>query len=83
MENLALGLLQLAGRVVAYVVVDILIDIVFSITGRLFLRIVTAGKYPPAEGEEYSEEFVQIIGFLLLASLSIAAIYLIDVGSGW
>jgi len=83
LETIAEGLFHFIGRVAGWIVVDILLDIVFSLTGRLFLRVVTVGRYPPTEGDDYSESFIQVVGFLVLLSLAIAIAQWIDDSPGW
>ncbi len=47
LEEIAEGFFQAIGRVIGYLFVDFLFNIVFYYTGWLILKLVTLGRYPP------------------------------------
>ena len=68
-EDLAGGLFRVIGKIIAYVVVQLILEILLYATGWITLRAFTLGKYPPNRETEHSEGFVQFVGFLLIISI--------------
>ena len=69
LENIAEGFFQAIGRVIGYLFVDFLFNIVFYYTGWSILKFITLGRYPP-QPEPYgwgpkphSRGFVIFVGF--------------------
>lgn len=46
-------------------VIDSIFVRIFYWPGRLFLKIITLGKYPPALAIPHNKELVALIGFLI------------------
>jgi hypothetical protein len=67
-DELAEGIFRILGRFIAHLIVNVLVEIVFYLIGKVALRIITFGKYPPPPEQKHSEEFVQIVGFLVLVA---------------
>lgn len=67
-DELAEGLFRVIGRFIAHLIINVLVEIIFYFIGKVVLRIITFGKYPPPPEQNHSAEFVQIFGFLVLAA---------------
>jgi hypothetical protein len=73
-DDVAEGLFRVIGRLIAHLIVDVLIEIIFYLIGKVFLRIVTFGRYPPPAEQRHSVEFVEIVGFIVVV-LAFVALY--------
>lgn len=74
-DDVAEGVFREIGRFIALLVVDILIEVVFYVIGKVFLRIATFGRYPPSAEQKHSVEFVQIVGFLVIMTAFVALFF--------
>ena len=68
-DGVAEGVIRVVAKFLGYIIMQIIIEIVLYYIGKVALRIITLGKYPPKVGGEYSEGFVQFVGFLVVAVL--------------
>jgi len=68
-EDLAGGLFRIIGKIVAYVVVQLILEILLYAIGWVTLKAFTLGKYPPNRESKHSEGFVQFVGFLIIVSI--------------
>ena len=76
LDDVAVGLFKVIGKLIVYLVIDVLLEIVFYFLGKAVLQIVTLGKYPPKIDKEHSHGFVQFVGFLVIV-LIITGLYFI------
>ncbi len=67
-DEIAEGLFRVVGRIIAHLIVDVLIEVIFYLIGKVALRIITLGKYPPPPEERHSVGFVQLFGFLVVVA---------------
>jgi hypothetical protein len=67
-NELAEGIFRILGRFIGHLIVNFLVEIVFYLIGKVVLRIITFGKYPPPPEQSHSAEFVQMVGFLVLVA---------------
>ena len=78
-EAFAESVLPMIGRVIGYIVIEIVFRIIFYTTGYVFLKIITVGKKPKKYISWYSaidqETHVSIIG----GSLWLVAFFLLIV----
>lgn len=68
-DGVAEGVIRVIAKFLGYIVMQIIIEMVLYVIGKVTLRIITLGKYPPKVGEEYLEGFVQFVGFIVVAIL--------------
>jgi len=72
-DEVADGIFRVAWRVVAYILIDIITEIIFYWIGKITLRIITLGKYPPPADHEHADWFVSLIGILVVIAFGLGA----------
>jgi len=71
-DDLAGGLIQAIARFFGWVILDILLEIVFYWIGKISLRIISFGKYPPRKEEKHCEGCVQALGLVVLIAVVVS-----------
>jgi len=72
-DEISEGLIRGIGRFVWYALSEIFFEITCYPAGKLILRIITLGKYPPQKGSSHSESFVSFIGLLGVFAVIVCA----------
>jgi len=65
------GIINAIGRFLGYVVIDILLEIIFYWIGKISLRILTLGRYPPRQEEKHCEGCVQAFGLTIFVVVAV------------
>lgn len=56
-------------KFIARLVIEVVLEIVCYWVGKVVLRIITLGKYPPPQAQDHSESFVASIGLVTLVGV--------------
>ena len=75
-EELAGSIFKGIFRILIFIILEVFWDVTCLIIGKITLRILTLGKYPPKD-KEYCEWCVQIFGLIILLSTFFTIINLI------
>ena len=75
-EEIAGSIFKGIFRIFIFIFLEVFWDVTCLIIGKIVLRILTLGKYPPND-KEYCEWCVQIFGLTILLAIFFTAINLI------
>lgn len=71
MEEIGEGIVRLIYRFFRYIIIDALMEIVCFWIGRVFLLIITLGRYPRGKKVDDHEGFISFIGLLVIVTVPI------------
>lgn len=66
------GIFRIVGRLIVEIFVDVFLEVICYFVGKVVLRVLTFGNYPPAIDQDHREWFVQMVGLIALALMFFA-----------
>ena len=76
-EEVAESIFKLIFRGIAYLAIEIVWEVVCKWIGKMTLRIITLGKYPPADNKNYCEWCVLLLGMIIFIWMLVGVLYLV------